>query len=318
MVPRCCFYVAATLFVASTLSARAADEIQVYNAEIAKVGQWTFQLHNNYAFIGRKEPEFPGGLVPNHALQGTGEWAYGITDWWEMGFYTPYAVDQELTPYSNAIKIRQLFVIPNAAERDFFYGVNFEFSYAMPQFLDTRWLIEVRPIIGWRKGDYEFIINPIVDFGIGQNGGADFAPGARERAVNVDIDADLGAFWRELVGWQNVIDQRLDESRLVKVQELVALGRLGSGLLRLRARSRNGGCGGRCGRTARDRRFQEITPAEALIRRVFLPASSSTSWCQGSSLACAKMRLFRLRRQGCSVQGPLRPHLGSCQWSGND
>jgi hypothetical protein len=199
MVPRCCFYVAATLFVASTLSARAADEIQVYNAEIAKVGQWTFQLHSNYAFIGRKEPDFPGGLVPNHALQGTGEWAYGITDWWEMGFYTPYAVDQELTPYSNAIKIRQLFVIPNAAERDFFYGVNFEFSYAMPQFLDTRWLIEMRPIIGWRKGDYEFIINPIVDFGIGQNGGADFAPAARfarnlgeNLAVGFEYYTDLG------------------------------------------------------------------------------------------------------------------------------
>jgi hypothetical protein len=199
MVPRCCFYVAATLFVASTLSARAADEIQVYNAEIAKVGQWTFQLHNNYAFIGRKEPDFPGGLVPNHALQGTGEWAYGITDWWEMGFYTPYAVDQELTPYSNAIKIRQLFVIPNAAEREFFYGVNFEFSYAMPQFLDTRWLIEMRPIVGWRKGDYEFIINPIVDFGIGQNGGADFAPAARfarnlgeNFAVGFEYYTDLG------------------------------------------------------------------------------------------------------------------------------
>jgi hypothetical protein len=112
---------------------------QVYNAEIAKVGQWTFQLHSNYAFIGRKEPDFPGGLVPNHALQGTGEWAWGTTDWWEMGFYTPYAVDQELTPYSNAAKIRQLFVIPNAAEREFFYGVNFEFSYAMPQFSETRW-----------------------------------------------------------------------------------------------------------------------------------------------------------------------------------
>jgi hypothetical protein len=199
MVPPRCFYVAAILLMASVLSARAADEIQVYNAEIAKVGQWTFQLHNNYAFIGRKEPDFPGGLVPNHALQGTGEWAYGITDWWEMGFYTPYAVDQELTPYSNAIKIRQLFVIPNAAEREFFYGVNFEFSYAMPQFLDTRWLIEMRPIVGWRKGDYEFIINPIVDFGIGQNGGADFAPAARfarnlgeNFAVGFEYYTDLG------------------------------------------------------------------------------------------------------------------------------
>jgi hypothetical protein len=196
--PRC-FLFAAILLTASTVSARAVDEIQVYNAEIAKVGQWTFQLHNNYAFIGRKEPDFPGGLIPNHALQGTGEWAWGITDWWEMGFYTPYAVDQELTPYSNAAKIRQLFVIPNAAEREFFYGVNFEFSYAMPQFSETRWNMEIRPIVGWRKGDYEFIINPIVDLGFGQNGGAEFVPAARfarklgeNLAVGVEYYTDLG------------------------------------------------------------------------------------------------------------------------------
>ncbi len=169
---------AAILLVASAVSAHAVDEIQVYNAEIAKVGQWTFQLHSNYAFMGRKEPDFPGGLVPNHALNGTGEWAYGITDWWEMGFYTPFAVDENLTPYSNAAKIRQLFVIPNATEREFFYGVNFEFSYAMPRFSDTQWNMEIRPIVGWRKGDYELILNPIVDLGFGQNGGAVFAPAA--------------------------------------------------------------------------------------------------------------------------------------------
>jgi hypothetical protein len=145
------FSFAAILLAASTISARAIDEIQVYNAEIAKVGQWTFQLHSNYAFFGRKEPDFSGALVPNHALQGTGEWAYGITDWWEMGFYTPFGVDQELTPYSNAVKIRHLFVTPNAAERSFFYGVNFEFSYAMPQFSDTQWNMEIRPIVGWRR-----------------------------------------------------------------------------------------------------------------------------------------------------------------------
>ncbi len=65
--PRC-FSFAALLLAASAVSARATDEIQVYNAEIAKVGQWTFQLHSNYAFIGRKEPDFPGGLIPDHAL----------------------------------------------------------------------------------------------------------------------------------------------------------------------------------------------------------------------------------------------------------
>ena len=203
MVSPRCFSFAAVLLAASSISARAVDEIQVYNAEIAKVGQWTFQLHNNYAFIGRKEPDFPGGLIPNHALNGTGEWAWGITDWWEMGFYTPYAVDQELTPYSNAAKIRQLFVIPNAAEREFFYGVNFEFSYAMPQFSETRWNMEIRPIVGWRKGDYEFIINPIIDLGFG-HGGAEFVPAARfgklgeNLAVGVEYYTDLGPLQRWL------------------------------------------------------------------------------------------------------------------------
>ena len=48
----------AIILVATTGLARAVDEIQVYNAEIAKVGQWTLQLHLNYALNGRKEPDF--------------------------------------------------------------------------------------------------------------------------------------------------------------------------------------------------------------------------------------------------------------------
>jgi hypothetical protein len=187
------------VLVATTVSAHAVDEIQVYNAEIAKVGQWTFQLHSNYAFIGRKEPDFPGGLIPNHALQGTGEWAYGITDWWEMGFYTPFAIDQNGTPYSNAAKIRQLFVSPDAEKREVFYGINFEFSYTMPQFSEFRWNMEIRPIIGWRKGDYEFIINPIVDIGFGKDSQNTFAPAARfarklseTLSVGVEYYTDLG------------------------------------------------------------------------------------------------------------------------------
>jgi len=176
---RGCTPLAAMVLIATAGAARAVDEIQVYNAEIAKVDQWTLQLHLNYAFNGRKQPDFPGGLVAHRALNGTPELAYGITDWWELGFYAPFAIDQNGTPYSNAGKIRQLFVVPNAAERAFFYGVNFEFSYAMPQFSDTQWNVEVRPIVGVRKGDYEFIVNPIVDIGFGQNGDAVFAPAAR-------------------------------------------------------------------------------------------------------------------------------------------
>src|SRR4051812_45508141 len=37
------------LVLAAIAPARAVDEIQVYNAEIAKVGEWTVQQHLNYA-----------------------------------------------------------------------------------------------------------------------------------------------------------------------------------------------------------------------------------------------------------------------------
>jgi hypothetical protein len=200
---------AGLLFAASTVSAQAVDEIQVYNADIAKVGQWTAQLHLNYAFNGRKEPDFPGGLIPNHALNGTSEWAYGITEWWEMGFYTPFAVDQNGQLFSNALKVRQLFVTPHAADREIFYGINFEFSYAMAQFSDTQWNMEIRPIIGVRKSGYEFIVNPIVDIGFGPNGETVFAPCARfahqlgeDLWVGVEYYTDLGplqnfATWNE-------------------------------------------------------------------------------------------------------------------------
>jgi len=181
-------------------SARAIDEITVYNAEIAKPGQWTLEQHLNYAINGRKEPDFPGGLVPNHTLNGTPELAYGVNEWYEIGFYAPFAVSNRQF-LSDGFKIRHLFVSPNAEQRSFFYGINVEFSYSTPQFSETKFGIELRPIIGFRSGDYEFIINPIVDFGLGAAGEASFTPAARvARKINdsfslgVEYYADLGAF----------------------------------------------------------------------------------------------------------------------------
>jgi len=154
------------------------DEIQVYNAEIAEVGQWTYEQHFNYAAVGQTQPEVPGGFSSNHSLQGTPEFAYGITDWWEGGFYIPFAVSDGQF-LSDGAKIRSLFVVPDAAKRSFFYGVNFELGYEMPRFAATPWGLEIRPIIGVRNSQWEFIANPIVDVSFGSGGEADFAPALR-------------------------------------------------------------------------------------------------------------------------------------------
>lgn len=93
----------------------------------------------------------------------------------------------------------QPFCGSDAAKRDFFYGINFELGYELPQFSLSRWNLEIRPIIGLRNPQWEFIVNPIVDVGFGSNGEADFAPAARlarnlgnDRFVGLEYYADFG------------------------------------------------------------------------------------------------------------------------------
>lgn len=169
---------AASIALASAGTARATDEIQVYNAGIAEVGQFTIQQHLNYVALGQKTPPFPGGLSSNHSLNGTPEFAYGITDWWEVGLYLPFSI-QDQRFYSDAFKLRTLFVSPHAEQRNFFYGVNFEFSNETPPFSQSRFSMEIRPIIGVRNSDYEFIVNPIVDVHFGKFAEQHFTPAAR-------------------------------------------------------------------------------------------------------------------------------------------
>jgi hypothetical protein len=190
--------------------AKATDEIQVYNAAIAAVGQFTIQQHLNYTPSGLKDPPFPGGLVSNGALNGTPEFAYGVTDWWELGLYLPFAVqDQQFL--SNGFKLRTLFVSPHADQRNFFYGINFEFSVTTPKFAQTRSALEVRPIIGIRNADYEFIVNPIVDAGFGKFGQLDFAPAVR-LARKLDKDLFVGleyyADFGEIGNFPKLADQQ--------------------------------------------------------------------------------------------------------------
>jgi hypothetical protein len=69
----------------------------------------------------------------------------------------------------------------------------------MPQFSPTPWALEIRPIIGTRNKEWEFIVNPIVDVSFGPGGEADFAPAARlarnlgeDRFIGLEYYSDFG------------------------------------------------------------------------------------------------------------------------------
>lgn len=156
------------------------DEIQVYTGEIVKPGEASLTLHNNYTPSGRKEADFPGGIVPDHALNGVPEFAYGMTDWWELGLYLPvYTLTREGRGLLDSAKLRTLFAVPHAEDRGFFYAVNFEFSYNARHWERTRFSAEIRPIIGVRFGPVDLIANPIIDTDFTGIGSFDIAPAER-------------------------------------------------------------------------------------------------------------------------------------------
>ena len=176
------FFVAAAFLAAAPRPACAqTDEIQVYDASIAPLGKFNLTWHNNFTPDGLKTPAFPGGIIPDRSFNGVTEWAYGATDWFELGLYLPlYSISKNHDATINGGKIRLLFVKPHAADHTFFYGANFEFSYNSTSWEPVRFTSEIRPIIGVHLRPVDIIINPILDNSFrGGFASLDFAPAAR-------------------------------------------------------------------------------------------------------------------------------------------
>lgn len=188
-VPGWCV-VGALWAVASPVSAAPTDEIQVYTGDIAPVGVFNLTVHDNYTPSGIKTADFPGALIDDHAFSGVAEWAYGVTPWFEAGLYMPlYAETQGRGFTFNGFKLRTLFVGPDNATSDFYYGVNFEFSWNEPHWNPQVNTGEIRPIIGYHFGKVSVTINPILDNDYKGVAALDFAPATR-------IDYTINKLWQ--------------------------------------------------------------------------------------------------------------------------
>lgn len=157
-----------------------ADEIQVYDGGLAPKGIFNLTIHNNFIPKGNTTPPYAGAVVADNSFNGVTEWAFGVTKWFEAGLYLPlYSHDTNLGWGINGVKLRTLFAVPNADDRKFFYGSNFEFSYNAERWDSTRFTSEIRPIIGWHLGKVDVIANPIVDTSYDGGGNMTFVPAFR-------------------------------------------------------------------------------------------------------------------------------------------
>jgi hypothetical protein len=158
------------------------DEIQVYDGNIAPPGIFNVMVHSNFTPVGRTEAAYPGAVIANHSFNGAWEFAYGVKPWMEQGLYLPV-----YSPYStgrggaiDGLKIRELFVRPNAEKHKIFWGNNFEFSFNYHYWEPRTYTAEIRPIMGANLGKWELVYDPIVDTDYtGGLAGLEFNPSGR-------------------------------------------------------------------------------------------------------------------------------------------
>jgi hypothetical protein len=178
MIIRAALFVA--LLAAPALAFAQTDEIQVYDGGLAPVGVFNLTVHSNFTPQGLTTPAFPGAVVADKSFNGVPEWALGVTRWFEAGLYLPlYSHDQASGWGLDGFKLRALFAVPNADDRKFFYGANFEFSINAHRWDTTHFTSEIRPIIGWHLKPWDIIVNPIVDTAYDGVKNLEFVPATR-------------------------------------------------------------------------------------------------------------------------------------------
>ena len=156
------------------------DEIQVYDGGLAPVRVANLTLHMNVTPQGVSEPAFPGAVVADQSFNTVPEWALGVTPWFEAGLYLPLVTHDVHQGWGvDGLKLRTLFAVPNADQRRFVYGANFEFSVNADRWDEHRITSEIRPIIGWHLERWDLFVNPILDTAYDGFENLEFAPSAR-------------------------------------------------------------------------------------------------------------------------------------------
>lgn len=204
--------VAVTLFANNVQAAP--DEIVIFDDEFEKPGEVGYQLHLNFANRSRATPDYPGEQPPNRIFRFMPEVAVGLSETWNLGVHVPMSHDLNLNRTTvDGIKVRltNLHVRDLGNEETLFYGANYELGYFHRRLSESRWVAELRGILGWRSADWLVAVNPILNRALNNVPGVDnhvnldfFAKAMREVgqgvAIGLEHYAELGPVRKPVFG----------------------------------------------------------------------------------------------------------------------
>ena len=174
----------AALLCAPTSGRAAPEEIVVFADEFEKPGEVGYELHLNYVPSGRRTAEYEGEQPPQGIFRVMPEVVYGLSEKWNLGLHLPMSYNTHTRSTTvDGFKVRLQYLETHETQTGrMFYGVNTEYNYLMPRLSESRSVLELRGILGWRSQDWLFAVNPIL------NRPLNYVPGV-DNHVNVDLFA---------------------------------------------------------------------------------------------------------------------------------
>ena len=188
----CCFIPLGLLGLTSDLvQAAGSDEIQVYTDDINDPGQIGLEVHANYIIDGDPKPAYTGDIPSDHLLRITPEFSYGLTEAYEAGLYLPMSLDRDSNFCLDGAKIRLKF-IPSLGDDPYFGGVNWELGCVAKRLEESRWNMELRPILGFRQSPWLISFNPILGWALSGDEGSGWPTLEPALKVQFDIASGIG------------------------------------------------------------------------------------------------------------------------------
>ena len=144
----------------------APEEIQVYEDDMDKPGQFGLDVHNNYVW-GRASPlDYPGEQQSDYRYRFTPEFSYGLTPDVELGLYMPLATFQHGGFDLAGTKFRIKYIAPKPTGQDWYWGANFEIGVVEHRLDVNPVNAELKTIVGWRHGPWDVAFNTNTDFAV--------------------------------------------------------------------------------------------------------------------------------------------------------
>ena len=164
---------ALALLAARSASAGVFDEFQIFDGRITEPGSFDLNQHLVFGRRGRN-----GEGAPRNGVLTTSEIGYATAAWHEIAVYVPVAKEFSGDLYGGGFKLRNTFVVPNSGERPIAGGLDIELRHQSARFSAADWAMSLRPILDFRTGPWQLILNPTVEISFGREGPV-FAPAVR-------------------------------------------------------------------------------------------------------------------------------------------